>query len=302
MISSNGYYASNNDNAAPASTGVVDNFPPADSTYAVDRTNNNNNEGRIIEEDAYSRMEDDTNANHHQYQYQSNKYTQQDHRYNHQHHHDHEDALSTTSSTMTAEGLADPSGFSIICCVVLVGDMTRGVTFPIMWPLVQDLGGNSVWLGYAVGAFSFGRVLASPCFGKWSTQKGYATTLITSTSIMLCGCILFAHVYSVGSLWFLIGSQIVLGVGSATLGVTRAYVAEITATRQRTTYMALLTAVQYGAFSGMRGRLHYFLTRHGFVLHYNCFRHLILFFPPFPQIAHRCDLVPLSDTHLWSIV
>ena len=252
MISSNGYYASNNDNAAPASIGVVNNFPPADSTYAVDRTNNNN-EGRIIEEGAYSRMEDDTNADHHQYQYQSNKYTQQDHHYNHQHHHDHEDALSTTSSTMTAEGLADPSGFSIICCVVLVGDMTRGVTFPIMWPLVQDLGGNSVWLGYAVGAFSFGRVLASPCFGKWSTQKGYATTLITSTSIMLCGCILFAHVYSVGSLWFLIASQIVLGVGSATLGVTRAYVAEITATRQRTTYMALLTAVQYGAFSGIEG-------------------------------------------------
>ena len=283
MISSNGYYATNNDNAAPDTTGVVsNNFPPADSTYAVDRTNNNNNEGRIIEEDAYSRMEDDTNAKHHQYQYQSNNYTQQDHHYNHPHHHDHEDALSTTSSTMTAEGLADPSGFSIICCVVLVGDMTRGVTFPIMWPLVQDLGGNSVWLGYAVGAFSFGRVLASPCFGKWSTQKGYATTLITSTSIMLCGCILFAHVYSVGSLWFLIASQIVLGVGSATLGVTRAYVAEITATRQRTTYMALLTAVQYGAFSGMRETT-LLLTRHGFVLHYHRFRHLILL--PFPYFV-----------------
>jgi MFS family permease len=67
---------------------------------------------------------------------------------------------------------------------------------------------------------------------------------------MLVGCILFAHVYIIGSLWFLIFSQIVLGVGSATLGVTRAYVAEITATRQRTMYMALLTAVQYGAFSG----------------------------------------------------
>jgi MFS family permease len=51
-------------------------------------------------------------------------------------------------------------------------------------------------------------------------------------------------------MYFLVFSQIVLGIGSATLGVTRAYVAEITATRQRTTYIALLTAVQYGAFTG----------------------------------------------------
>jgi hypothetical protein len=228
MISSNGY--ANVNGRTPI--GVVS-FPPADSTYAADRTN------AAIEDGAYSIMVDG---------YPSK--LPQDHHHDNLDHHAAEDTLSTTSSTMTAEGLADPSGFSIICCVVLVGDMTRGVTFPIMWPLVQDLGGNSVWLGYAVGAFSFGRVLASPCFGKWVTQKGYATTLITSTSIMLVGCILFAHVYIIGSLWFLIFSQIVLGVGSATLGVTRAYVAEITATRQRTMYMALLTAVQYGAFSG----------------------------------------------------
>jgi ceroid-lipofuscinosis MFS transporter 7 len=160
-------------------------------------------------------------------------------------------APSITSTIMTAEGLADPAGFSIICCVVLVGDMTRGVTFPIMWPLVQDLGGNSVWLGYAVGAFSFGRVIASPCFGRWSIEKGYSKTLVASTTIMLVGCVFFAHVISVGSLPFLVFSKIIMGIGSATLGVTRAYVAEITATRQRTTYMALLSAVQYGAYTGM---------------------------------------------------
>ena len=159
-------------------------------------------------------------------------------------------APSIMSSVMTAEGLADPHGFFIICCVVLIGDMNRGVLFPIMWPLVLELGGNSVWLGYAVGAFSFGRIIASPGLGKWSIEHGYSKTLITSTSIMLFGCIMFAQVYRTGSLLFLVFSQIVMGVGSATLGVTRAYVAEITATRQRTTYIAWLTAVQYGGFTG----------------------------------------------------
>lgn len=200
--------------------GATTSFPPADSTYG--------NRAKA-EDGAYVQMEDGDDPD----RPRDSGYTQ-----------------SIASSVLTAEGLADPTGFWIICSVVLIGDMNRGVLFPIMWPLVQELGGNSVWLGYAVGAFSFGRIIASPSLGKWSIESGYSKTLVTSTTIMLVGCILFAQVYRVGSLFFLIFSQIVLGIGSATLGVTRAYVAEITATRQRTTYIAALTAVQYGGFTG----------------------------------------------------
>lgn len=157
--------------------------------------------------------------------------------------------VSTATSVMTAEGLADTEGFWIVCSVVLISDMSRGVTFPIMYPLILDLGGNAVWLGYIVGAFSLGRVIASPILGRSTIVRGYSTTLVASTTVLLVGCILFAHAYEVGSLYFLVFSQIILGIGSGTLGVTRAYVAEITATRQRTTYLALLTAVQYGAFT-----------------------------------------------------
>ena len=157
--------------------------------------------------------------------------------------------ISLATSVMTATGLADPMGFFIICSVVLIGDMNRGVLFPIMWPLVQELGGNAVWLGYAVGAFSFGRIIASPTLGKMSIDSGYSKTLVISTTIIIIGSLLFASVYRVGSLYFLVFAQVILGVGSGTLGVTRAYVAEITATRERTTYIALQTAVQYGGFT-----------------------------------------------------
>mmetsp|Transcript_34165 Transcript_34165/g.72791 ORF Transcript_34165/g.72791 Transcript_34165/m.72791 type:complete len:499 (+) Transcript_34165:209-1705(+) len=196
---------------------VTPTFPPADSTYG--------NRAKV-EDGAYVQMEDGDD------QHQPRDFAQ-----------------SIASSVLTADGLADPAGFWIICFVVLIGDMNRGVLFPIMWPLVEELGGNSVWLGYAVGSFSFGRIIASPSLGKWSIEKGYSTTLVTSTTIMLVGCVLFAQVYRVGSLYYLVFSQVVLGIGSATLGVTRAYVAEITATRQRTTYIAALTAVQYGGFT-----------------------------------------------------
>ena len=52
-----------------------------------------------------------------------------------------------------------------------------------------------------------------------------------------------------GNVAFLIFAQIALGLGSGTLGVTRAFVAEVTAQRSRTTYMAWITAVQYAGFT-----------------------------------------------------
>jgi hypothetical protein len=170
-------------------------------------------------------------------------------------HHEHDSdeqlslAASFASSVMTADGIHDVTGFNIVCLVILVGDMSRGVFFPTMWPLVAELGGTTVTLGYSVAAFSFGRILVSPLFGAWSETYGYSATLLTSCAILLLGTFLHAQVQNVGRPEFLIFSQTILGVGSGTLGVTRAYVADVTAQRNRTTYMAWITAVQYAGFT-----------------------------------------------------
>ena len=153
------------------------------------------------------------------------------------------------SSVLTADCISDPIGFYVVCLVVLLGDMSRGCMFPTLWPLVESIGGNSVTLGYAVAAFSFGRILVSPVFGSWSHRYGYTRTLTLSVTIILAGTLLYAQVVNVGRPEFLVLAQMVLGVGSGTLGVTRAFVADVTPTRNRTTYMAWLTAVQYAGFT-----------------------------------------------------
>eukprot|EP00978_Attheya_sp_CCMP212_P016508 scaffold43285_cov44-Attheya_sp.AAC.2 len=158
-------------------------------------------------------------------------------------------AESILSSVVTADGIHDTVGFYIVCLVILVGDMSRGVFFPTMWPLVESLGGSTVTLGYSVAAFSFGRILVSPIFGSWSVTNGYKNTLLLSTSILVFGTLLYGQIGNVGRTEFLIFTQTILGVGSGTLGVTRAFCAEVTATRNRTTYMAWLTAVQYAGFT-----------------------------------------------------
>lgn len=156
---------------------------------------------------------------------------------------------SIASSVLTEEGIHDVVGFYCVCLVILIGDMSRGVMFPSMYGLVESLGGNEVLLGYAVAAFSFGRVLVNPLFGSMSHQIGYTKTLLLSSSILLLGTVLYTQIQTVGRKEFLIVVQMILGIGSGTLGVTRAFVADVTAKRQRTVYMGLITAVQYGGFT-----------------------------------------------------
>jgi Major Facilitator Superfamily len=158
-------------------------------------------------------------------------------------------AISITSSVLTADGIHDLPGFYVVCCVILIGDMSRGVFFPSLWPLVSVLGGTQVTLGYTVAAFSFGRIIVSPLFGSWSVTYGYSKTLLCSCIILFLGTMMYAQVQNVGNTQFLIVAQTFLGVGSGTLGVTRAFVADITAQRNRTTYMAWITAVQYAGFT-----------------------------------------------------
>ncbi|KAL7559740.1 hypothetical protein ACA910_003322 [Epithemia clementina (nom. ined.)] len=158
-------------------------------------------------------------------------------------------AESIVSSVLTADGIHDFPGFLCVCLVILLGDMSRGVMFPSMWPLVESLGGTQVTLGYSVAAFSFGRVLVNPLFGSMSHTLGYSKTLFIATSILLLGTLMYAQVQNVGNPQFLIVAQTCLGIGSGTLGVTRAFVADVTAKRNRTTYMGWITAVQYGGFT-----------------------------------------------------
>lgn len=159
------------------------------------------------------------------------------------------DDVSIVSSVLTQEGIHDFTGFCCVCLVILIGDMSRGVMFPSMWPLVERLGGTTVTLGYSVAAFSWGRVLVNPIFGSWSHSLGYTKTLLVSCTLLLMGTLLYAQVDVIGEPAVLILAQTLLGIGSGTLGVTRAFVADVTAQRQRTTYMALSTAMQYGGFT-----------------------------------------------------
>ncbi|CAM9773448.1 unnamed protein product, partial [Choristocarpus tenellus] len=145
--------------------------------------------------------------------------------------------------------LEDKTSLLVIMLVVLIGDTARGIMFPTLWPYVKILGGDRITQGYCVGAFSFGRVFMAPIMGDWSTKRGYGK-ILSFASLIIC----------VGSMWYALASstwqlvaaqQVVMGMGSGTLGVTRGYVANKSTTAQRTYLLANVTAVQYAGFTCM---------------------------------------------------
>ena len=116
---------------------------------------------------------------------------------------------SVCTEAIEANGLKNPLSFAIICAVIFVGEMARGIMLPTLWGFVQDLGGDTVTMGYSVAAFSFGRVVTSPIFGYLSVERGYRFTLTIALSVLSAGAFLYAQAGVVGHPLFLIFAQCV---------------------------------------------------------------------------------------------
>ena len=80
--------------------------------------------------------------------------------------------------------------------------------------------------------------MMSPYFGNLSTKNGNRSVLMVASALLAVGALAYALAWNKEAL---IVSQIVMGVGSGTLGVTRAYVADKSTPEQRT-YLLAYTA------------------------------------------------------------
>ena len=138
---------------------------------------------------------------------------------------------------------------SVIIACTFLSDMTRGIIFPTLWMLIRSLNGSKVTQGYAVSAFSFGRILSSPLFGRLSELHGYRPVLVLCNLVISLGCFIYTLGISFDNLYIIVMAQFIVGFGAGSLGVTRSYVAETTTKTERTSSMAYLCAFQYGGFA-----------------------------------------------------
>ena len=137
----------------------------------------------------------------------------------------------------------------LVCLITFTGDSSRGILFPVLWPLCQALGGSVIDLGYLVAMFSLGRLVITTPLGYFCDVYRHRLSLIIANVVLIGGTLLWANSYHTRKIASLYFAQFVLGVGSGSLGVTRSFVVEQVEPAFRTRIVSLLTALQYAGFT-----------------------------------------------------
>ena len=126
------------------------------------------------------------------------------------------------------------------------------VGFVIVLPLLpyyaRAFGANALLVGVLISSFSVAQLAVAPLWGRASDRYGRRPMIIAGLVLSSAAYLVFAFA---GSVWLLLLSRVVQGMGGGTIGVVQAYVADATPPDQRTKSLGWLSAVtSFGAVVG----------------------------------------------------
>jgi multidrug resistance protein len=126
------------------------------------------------------------------------------------------------------------------------------VGFALVLPLLPyyatEYGANALLVGVLVSSFSVAQLAVAPLWGRASDRYGRRPMIIAGLMLSAVAYLVFAFA---GSVWLLLLSRVVQGIGGGTIGVVQAYVADSTPPDQRTKSLGWLSAVtSFGAVVG----------------------------------------------------
>ncbi|MBI2031030.1 MAG: MFS transporter [Candidatus Levybacteria bacterium] len=127
-----------------------------------------------------------------------------------------------------------------ILLVAFIDLLGFGILIPILPLLIEKTGGGAFLVGAVIAIFSLFQFIFSPVLGRLSDKYGRKPILILSSFI---NSISYLMLFSSQSLPIIIFARIIAGIGSANLSVAQAYIADTSASHERTKRMALLGAV-----------------------------------------------------------
>ena len=118
------------------------------------------------------------------------------------------------------------------------------VGFVIVLPLLpyyaQAFGASALLVGVLISSFSVAQLAVAPLWGRASDRYGRRPMIIAGLALSAVAYVVFAFA---GSVWLLLVSRVVQGMGGGTIGVVQAYVADATPPDQRTKSLGWLSAV-----------------------------------------------------------
>ena len=146
--------------------------------------------------------------------------------------------------------------------VVFLDMAAVGLVVPLLTRMTRDLGASPTTVGAISSVYGWLQLVSSPVAGHWSDRYG--------RRILLVGCLAGTGVAylitgSATTLWVLVAGRALAGVVKQTMGVTKAYMADLTTPEERTRAMSffyMFTSLGFmvgPALGGMLSRVNQFL-------------------------------------------
>ena len=127
--------------------------------------------------------------------------------------------------------------------VLMITAFVDMVGFAMVLPLVPfyaaSMGATGFIVGLLISAFSVAQLISAPTWGKVSDRFGRRPAVISGLLISAIAYVVFGLA---GTLWLLLLSRVVQGVGGGTVGVLQAYVADASKPEDRAKGLGWLSA------------------------------------------------------------
>ena len=119
---------------------------------------------------------------------------------------------------------------------------------PLLPFYATKMGASATIVGILIAAFSIAQLASAPIWGKFSDRYGRRPALLAGLLISAVAYVIFAYA---STLWLLLLSRIVQGLGGGTIGVVQAYVADASDPNDRAKSLGWLSAAtSFGAVVG----------------------------------------------------
>ena len=128
---------------------------------------------------------------------------------------------------------------TVLMITAFVDMLGLAMIIPLLPFYATKLGASNTIVGVLIAAFSIAQLASAPLWGKFSDRYGRRPALLVGLLISAVAYVIFAYA---ATLWLLLLSRIVQGLGGGTIGVVQAYVADASAEKDRAKGLGWLSA------------------------------------------------------------
>ena len=120
---------------------------------------------------------------------------------------------------------------TVLLIVAFVDMLGLIIVYPLLPFYAESMGASAAIVGALIASFSVAQLLAAPVWGWLSDQYGRRPAILVGLLLSAVAYVIFAYA---NSIWLLLISRIVQGLGGGTIGVVQAYVSDVSVVCPRT--------------------------------------------------------------------